>query len=159
MKNQQGATIVEAALVLSLLFLLFLGILGFGVGLANYAAISHAAREGARFAVAPYTPTNALPTAATVAQKICTELNSGFALVSCSTYSTGNTAPPTVPTCVLSGGTIPPTNDIYVTQCSVAEPNNTTVAYTEVDIRKDVKLPMIPKLSLHTSVAMRNETN
>jgi len=48
-----GSEIAEAALVLPILFMLLLGIYWFGRAFNIYATINHAAREGARVAVAP----------------------------------------------------------------------------------------------------------
>jgi hypothetical protein len=48
-----GSEIAEAALVLPILFMLLLGIYLFGRAFNVYATINHAAREGARVAVAP----------------------------------------------------------------------------------------------------------
>jgi TadE-like protein len=48
-----GSEIAEAALVLPILFMLLLGIYWFGRAFNVYATINHAAREGARAAVAP----------------------------------------------------------------------------------------------------------
>lgn len=50
-RSELGATLVETAIVLGLFFLFVLGVLDFGRGIAAYAAISHAAREGARAAI------------------------------------------------------------------------------------------------------------
>src|SRR5690348_4996530 len=70
MKNQRGATIVEAALVLPVLFLLLLAIFEFGLVYSTYQTMTGAVREGARYAAA----TNAnlgTPSAAQVAQVVC----------------------------------------------------------------------------------------
>lgn len=50
--GNQGAEIAEAAAVLPLVFMLLLGIYWFGRAYNIYATITHAAREGARVAVA-----------------------------------------------------------------------------------------------------------
>jgi Flp pilus assembly protein TadG len=47
-----GSEIAEAALVLPIFFMIMLGIYWFGRAFNTYATINHAAREGARFAVA-----------------------------------------------------------------------------------------------------------
>src|SRR5258707_13415365 len=48
----RGQEIAEAALVLPILFMLMLGIFWFGQAFSIYGTITHAAREGARAAVA-----------------------------------------------------------------------------------------------------------
>jgi hypothetical protein len=51
--SQRGATIVEAALVLPVLLALIFGIIQFGILWGKYQDMTNAAREGARYAVAP----------------------------------------------------------------------------------------------------------
>ncbi|NCO65393.1 MAG: pilus assembly protein TadG [Candidatus Aquicultor secundus] len=48
--NENGASAVEFAIVLPLLLTLILGIMQFGLIFFNYISITHAAREGARWA-------------------------------------------------------------------------------------------------------------
>ena len=50
MKNEQGASAVEFALVLPIFIMLIFGIFQFGIAFNNWIAITHAAREGARLA-------------------------------------------------------------------------------------------------------------
>ena len=50
LKNEKGAAAVEFALLLPLLVLILMGILVFGLVLHNYLEITHAAREGVRWA-------------------------------------------------------------------------------------------------------------
>ncbi len=52
-RKQRGATIVEAAFVLPILFMFLIGILEFGRAYNEYQVLTNAAREAARFAVAP----------------------------------------------------------------------------------------------------------
>jgi hypothetical protein len=58
-----GSEIAEAALVLPIFFMIMLGIYWFGRAFNTYATINHAAREGARFAVAQTCATCASPNA------------------------------------------------------------------------------------------------
>lgn len=51
--RQRGATILEAALVLPLLFTFLFAIIEFGRAFNMYQTMTNAAREGARFGVAP----------------------------------------------------------------------------------------------------------
>ncbi len=68
----RGAEIAEAAVVLPLVFMLLLGIYWFGRAYNIYATITHAAREGARVAVAASCATcgNTAPTAAAIANQV-----------------------------------------------------------------------------------------
>ena len=62
-REERGAELVEGALVSVFLFSMLLGIVWLGRGYNIYATITRAAREGARYAVAPscYTCGNAYP--------------------------------------------------------------------------------------------------
>jgi len=164
MKREAGTSLVEAAIAIPVFLVLIIGTLGFGIIYANYQAITHAARDGARFGAAPM-PGNTAPAppappqpAAAVAQKICSYLVKGISLDACSSYD-GSTAPPSVANCIVLGGTVPSADGIYVTQCPVLLENRITVWYTEVDIRKHVRMPLLPDIPLRTTAAMRNETN
>jgi Flp pilus assembly protein TadG len=52
-RNTRGAEIAETAMILPLLFVILLAIFWFGQAFRIYGTITHAAREGARAAVAP----------------------------------------------------------------------------------------------------------
>lgn len=72
----RGSEIAEAALVLPLVFMLLLGIYWFGRAFNTYATINHAARQGARYAVAqscascPNGSGNVPPTVAAIADQV-----------------------------------------------------------------------------------------
>ena len=87
-------------------------------------------------------------------------LSTGAAPSTCPT-PTGNAVQKCVipPDSKTTGGTIPTTDDVYVSTCSVKQANNLTISYTEVDIRKNIKLPLLPSIPMHTTAAMRKETN
>jgi Flp pilus assembly protein TadG len=53
MKRERGATIVEAALVIPILFMFLIGILEFGRAYNEYQVLTNAAREACRYAIAP----------------------------------------------------------------------------------------------------------
>jgi Flp pilus assembly protein TadG len=61
-RSTQGSEIVEAALVLPLLFMVVMAIFWFGQAYRIYGTITYAARAGARAAVAPVCATCAAPT-------------------------------------------------------------------------------------------------
>jgi Flp pilus assembly protein TadG len=60
-RETRGQEIAEAALVLPIVFMLMLGIFWFGQAFSIYGTITHAAREGARAAVAPPCATCSAP--------------------------------------------------------------------------------------------------
>jgi len=52
-RDTRGAEIAETAMVLPLVFMMLMAIFWFGQAFRIYGTITHAAREGARAAVAP----------------------------------------------------------------------------------------------------------
>jgi len=74
--RQRGATIVEAALTILLLFLFLDGVLEFGRMYNIYHVITNAAREGARFAVAPVSVQGSSPTSTQVQSTVQSFLDS-----------------------------------------------------------------------------------
>lgn len=50
--TERGATLVEAAIVVPLFFLLVFGLIEFGLGFKDWLSLNHGAREGARVSVA-----------------------------------------------------------------------------------------------------------
>jgi Flp pilus assembly protein TadG len=60
-RETRGQEIAEAALVLPIVFMIMLGIFWFGQAFRIYGTITHAAREGARAAVAPLCATCGTP--------------------------------------------------------------------------------------------------
>jgi Flp pilus assembly protein TadG len=52
-RSEQGAELIELALVLPILLLMFAGIMDFALMFQRYLVVSNAAREGARIAVLP----------------------------------------------------------------------------------------------------------
>ena len=74
--SQKGGTLLEAAITLMLFFTLIFGVLEFGRAYNLYQTITNAAREGARYSVAPFPGTNNLPTIAQVDARVQQYLNS-----------------------------------------------------------------------------------
>ena len=75
-KGDDGAVLVEFALIAPILFLIVFGIMEFGWGFAQYLDVRHGAREGARLAAVNYAdPGNSPPSeGATQTQEILTEV-------------------------------------------------------------------------------------
>jgi Flp pilus assembly protein TadG len=53
LSDEEGASLIEMALVLPLLLLVFAGIVDFGLVFQRYEVVTNAAREGARIAILP----------------------------------------------------------------------------------------------------------
>jgi Flp pilus assembly protein TadG len=79
MRKQRGATLVEAAFTTLILFMFVMGILEFGRIYNLYQIATNAAREGARYAVAPFQGTSGLPVSSAVQAVANGFLNSGNA--------------------------------------------------------------------------------
>src|SRR5260370_3935487 len=78
-RETRGQEIAEAALVLPIVFMLMLGIFWFGQAFSIYGTITHAAREGARAAVATVWATCGAPlNSPTVAQNAVTALQNAL---------------------------------------------------------------------------------
>lgn len=65
-RTERGVTLVEAAITILLFFTFIFSILEFGRAYNVYQLATNAAREGARFSVAPFPGTSTLPTSGDV---------------------------------------------------------------------------------------------
>jgi len=63
-QKERGQALVEFALVIPILILIFIGILDLGHGVYAYGVVSSAAREGARFGIVNPTDTSGIKTQA-----------------------------------------------------------------------------------------------
>jgi Flp pilus assembly protein TadG len=146
MNKQRGATIVEAALVLPVFFLLLLAIFEFGLVYSSYQTMVGAVREGARYAAA----TNAnleSPSAAQVAQVVCNYIQAGvFGIGNISACSSGGT-PST-----LTSGTCPSTSKKCTPSCG-------NEVFQEVVVHRTVQLMWGWQVPLTAYAVMRSETN
>jgi hypothetical protein len=73
-RTRRGQALVEFALVLPLLLLLFMGLFDFGRAVFAYNSLSNAAREGARVAIVDQTVVAGVPVGATEAANQATGL-------------------------------------------------------------------------------------
>lgn len=166
-QRERGATIVEAALVLPIFFILVLGILWFGLAFSSYQSIVSAAREGARYGVAPLASNSyTLPTANQIAQRSCNYLQPAVlgGLSQCSNY--GSSTPPSITGCTDASLTSGPDN-IYVGFVPVPYTvqyvgSNQTATFNQtqvvVGIRKTVPILGFT-MHLTTCSSMRSENN
>jgi Flp pilus assembly protein TadG len=97
-----GSEIAEAALVIPIFFMLMLGIYWFGRAFNTYATINHAAREGARVAVAQSCATCASPNVSLTTNQIATQVGQSLQASSLDPTKVQPVAP-TRPAC--GGGT------------------------------------------------------
>ena len=75
--SEQGTTIVEAAIIITMFFMFLFGIFEAGRFVNTKQVLTNAAREGARFAVAPLSGTNTLPTTGEITARVDAYLASG----------------------------------------------------------------------------------
>ena len=73
--RERGVTVVEGAVILIVFFMLILGVIELGRFLSMRQVLTNAAREGARFAVAPLSQTNTLPAESEVVARVNVFLN------------------------------------------------------------------------------------
>jgi Flp pilus assembly protein TadG len=135
-KNERGTTIVEAAIFLMAIFIILFGVMEAGRFLNVEQVLTNAAREGARFAVAPLSGTNTLPTEA----EIQTVVNN-----------------------FLSSANVTAT-DIYVAPNVQVATGLITTTFTQVRVTTDYQVLTIPvfdmlEVELSGEAMMRNETS
>lgn len=164
--SEDGTTIVEAALTLPLFFMLVLGVFWFGLAFSSYQSLVAAAREGARYGVAPVATTSYnLPTQNQIARRSCNYLQTAVlgGLVQCASY--GGATPPAITGCRDNNLTRGADN-VYVG----IVPVNYTVAYdggggttaTQTDVVVGIRktVPVLGfNLHLTACSAMRSENN
>jgi Flp pilus assembly protein TadG len=129
--SQLGATIAEAAITVVALFTLILGAVDFGRAFSIYENLTDAAREGARFAVAPDPASEILPSGSQVQSYVAPFL------------AADNVS-----------GTVTVTSTSHVI-------NSVTTTYTQVTVQAPYKFLFFPfgTVNISSSSEMRNETN
>jgi Flp pilus assembly protein TadG len=130
-RAQKGATIAEAAVTAVTLFTLILGVVDFGRAYSIHQSLTNAAREGARYAVAPDATTEALPSPSEVQAHVAPFLSSA--------NITGTVA-------------VDSTSHVI---------NGVTTTYTKVTITAPYEFLFFSRASVNivSNSEMRNETN
>jgi Flp pilus assembly protein TadG len=128
LRNTRGSEIAESAVILPLLFMMVMGIFWFGQAFRIYGTITHAAREGARAAVAPTCTTCAAAT--TPAQNAVTAVNNALAAAK---LDINQVQQPTTPPALFACSTSPGTS------CGAAVPC-TYVGASKVCVQANVQL-------------------
>ena len=135
--GDRGAAVVEAALILLALFVFLLGIMEAGRFINTEQVLTNAAREGARFAVAPLSGTNTLPTTAEIEDRVDIFLASAN----------------------LSDGVT-----VTVDSAFTVDHGDFTTTYTRVTVSRPYQVLTIPmfsglEITMEGEALMRNETS
>jgi Flp pilus assembly protein TadG len=155
-KKERGAVIVESALTLIVLFMLLFATLEFGRAYKTYQVLTDAAREGARYAVAPdpstgYNP----PTVLEVQSKVGDFLVSGSVRGTTITVDECVFAPSPPPDSSVCPAGAPP-----ITDNTLEAGNNLNPAYTRVQVTAPFSFMFFPySVNMSTKAIMRNENN
>jgi Flp pilus assembly protein TadG len=130
--RQRGATLVEFAIIFPLLFVLIMSVIEFGRAMGAYQTLTDAAREGARFGVAPLPGTFTLPGTAQVREIVFQFLD--------------------------SAGLPRASANVVVTQTNSAV-NGVTTFFTNVAVDAPYTFTFVPlaTVRMSTQVVMRNE--
>lgn len=159
--REHGASIVEAAIVLPVLFLLIMALFEFALVYSSYQTMVGAVREGARVAVTPNPSASyALPGSASVATAVCGKLQAGVfgarTVTACNSGTVGTVSCP-------ANGTKPSalsTDNVYYNgACTYAVPEGGTETYVVVALRRTVQLFWGWNIPLTTYAVMRSEAN
>lgn len=135
--SEHGATTVEAAVILLAFFMLLFGIIEAGRFINTRQTLTNAAREGARFAVAPLSGTNTLPSTPEIQARVDSYLADA--------NITGATT------------TVDPTVSVVT--------GSVTTVYTRVQVQKPYSVLTVPnffsmlQVPLAGEALMRNETS
>ncbi len=131
-RSQLGAGLAEAAITSVVLFTLVMGVVEFGRAYNMFQNLTNAAREGARYAVAPDPTTETLPSTSAVQSKVQSFLTSDM----------------------ISGGTVTVTTTTHTI-------NGVTTTYTNVTASAPYSFFFFPfgSVTISSNSEMRNETN
>lgn len=154
--RQRGAVLAEAALTTGVLFLFLFAILQFGRAYNIYQTLTDAAREGARYSVAP-DPANAylVPTAAQVQNQVqafmaAANIQGSTVSVSC-VYAPGSPAPE-LANC--------PSGAAQAADSTLQADNGLNPIYTKVQVTAPYQFLVLPfSVNLSSRAVMRNENN
>ena len=148
--GERGVTVVEGAIFIVAFFMLILGVIELGRFLSMRQVLTNAAREGARFAIAPTSQTNTLPSETEVRDRVNVFLNAAGV-----TGATVTTMCPigAAETCSSKDASMSVTTGLVVTE------------YTQVTVTKPYSVVTVPgffnalAMTLQGRSMMRRETS
>jgi Flp pilus assembly protein TadG len=145
----RGVTIVESAIILLLFFTLLLGVIEAGRFLSMRQVLTNAAREGARFAIAPASGTSSLPDQEEIAEVV----NGHLAAANIEGATITVKCPPSA------------TEDCTEDEGMAVKTGSVTTEYTEVTVSKPYSVITAPgifkmlEITLTGKAMMRRETS
>lgn len=155
-RKQRGAVLIEAAITSIVLFFFLFAILQFGRAYNIYQTMTDAAREGARYSVAP-DPNNAyvVPSASQVQTRVqgfmATANIQGSTINVFCVYAAGTPAPD-VANC--------PAGATQATDPTLQADNGLNPIYTKVQVTAPYRFLVLPfSVNLSSKAVMRNENN
>jgi Flp pilus assembly protein TadG len=140
---EKGVTTLEGAAILIVFFVLLFGVIEAGRFLSMRQVLTNAAREGARFAVAPTSGTNTLPGDAEIIAKVDSYLTAG--------HVTGATV---TTMCPLSAPEACTSNDASMSVSTGV----VTTQYTKVTVTKPYSVITIPGLFNALNITLKGES-
>jgi Flp pilus assembly protein TadG len=149
-KCERGVTTVEGAVILTMFFMLLFGVIEAGRFLSMRQVLANAAREGARFAVAPTSGTNNLPNETEIQAVVAAFLTAGQVTGATTTTTCPTTAPEA---CTAKSASMSVNTGLVTTE------------YTEVAVSKPYSVITVPgffnaiSVTLTGTARMRRETS
>jgi len=160
-KNVEGASVVEAAVVLPVLFLLIMGLIEFALVYSSYQTMVGAVREGARVAVTPNPSASyALAGSGVVATAVCSKLQAGvFGNRNVSACNAGTIGSVSCPASGSRPSGLTTDNVYYNASCTYPVPEGGTEQYVIVAVRRNLQLFWGWNIPLTSYAVMRSEAN
>jgi Flp pilus assembly protein TadG len=155
-RRQRGAVLVESALTIGVLFLLLFAILDLGRAYNMYQVMTDAAREGARYSVAPDPSTSyAVPSVTQIQSDVqqfmaADHIQGSTVNVSC-VYASGTPSP---------NLTICPAGATQAADPTLQTDDNLNPVYTKVQVTIPYKFMLLPfRVTMSSKAVMRSENN
>jgi Flp pilus assembly protein TadG len=127
--DTQGTELAEAAVVLPLIFIMLIAVFWFGQAFRIYGTITHAAREGARSAVAPACATCAATTSTQNATTAVTNAMTAAHLKTSELVALNNWTPPALCSCGSSSSSCTPKSCDTPVAINVCVQTNVQLSY------------------------------
>lgn len=163
LRNQgaHGTSVVEATIVLPVLFLMIMGLFEFALIYSSYQTMVGAVREGARVAVTPNPSASyALAGSSVVATTVCSKLQAGvFGNTNVSACNAGTIGSVSCPASGSRPSGLTTNNVYYNASCTYSVPEGGTEQYVVVAVRRSLQVFWGWNIPLTAYAVMRSEAN